>query len=193
MLLMAVMASVPPVIAQGTGAWVPFEATFVRTDPGQRRVVGWFHRGADGSTREESNADGPSRPVILIMNIAKRLQYRFEDEMWNSYPVYLPREGWRPPAVERDPRKYRPAPAIDKLAVFRFVDSQGLVLFVAPALNDFSLRTERPNGGREIFSNVLLRDQPAGLFEPPEGVAVESHPDASGAIFYPAGENPLKK
>ena len=64
--------------ATSVGQWVAFDANFVRTEPGRRRVVGWFHRAADGSTREESNADGPSKPVVLIMNVARELQYRFE-------------------------------------------------------------------------------------------------------------------
>src|ERR1700674_5783816 len=73
--------------------WVAFDASFVRTEPGQRRVVAWFHRGADGSTREESNVDGPARPVVLIMNVARRRQYRFENGAWASYPVNLPPDG----------------------------------------------------------------------------------------------------
>jgi hypothetical protein len=82
---------------------------------------------------------------------------------------------------------YRPAPAIEKIEVLRFVNPQGLVQFVAPQLNDFPLKTDRPNGGREVFSNVVVRDQPAGLFEPPPGAAVLVHRDgATGAIWYPS-------
>src|SRR5882762_4769637 len=109
--------------------WVAFDANFVRTEPGVRRVVGWFHRGADGSTREESNADGPSRPVVLMMNVARRLQYRFENGQWDSYPVNLPPAGFTPAVVERDPRKFTPAAAIEKIDVFRFVNPEGLVQF----------------------------------------------------------------
>jgi hypothetical protein len=171
--------------------WVAFDANFVRTEPGQRKVVGFFHRGTDGSTREESNADGPSKPVVLIMNIARRLQYRLEDGVWHSYPIYLSPNGWRPETSDHDPRTYRPAPAIETIEVLRFVNAQGLVQFVAPKLNDFPLKIERPNGGRELFSNISVRDQPAGLFEPPPGAVVRVHSDgASGAIWYPAGENP---
>jgi hypothetical protein len=198
--IIAVLAS-PVFLSHGSArqvpkptAWVAFDANFVRNEPGVRRVVGWFHRGADGSTREESNADGPSRPLVLIMNVAKRLQYRFENEAWNSYLVNLPPGGFLPETVDRDPRKFTPAPAIEKIEVFRFVNPQGVVLFVAPGLNDFPLRSEGPNGEREIFSNVLIRDQPAGLFEPPPGSAVAAHLyGASGAIYYPAGGNPQAK
>lgn len=156
-------------------AWVAFDATFVRTEPGRRRVVGWFHRGADGSTREESNVDGPSHPVILILNVARELQYRFEDDVWSSYLAYLPPGGLHPQNIDRDPRKYTVAPPIEQIPVFRFVDAQGVLLFVAPSLNNFSLKTERPSGGRESFSNLFVRDQPAGLFEPPPGAAVHVH------------------
>jgi hypothetical protein len=179
------------VFAQAQTPWVAFDANFVRTEPGQRRVVGFFHRGADGSTREESNIDGPSKPVVLIMNIARRLQYRLADGAWHSFPIYLSPNGWRPETIDHDPRTYRPAPPIEKIEVFRFVNPQGLVQFIAPSVNDFPLRTERPNGGRETFSNILVRDQPAGLFEPPPGATVHVHSDgASGAIWYPAGETP---
>jgi hypothetical protein len=170
---------------------VAFDASFVRTEPGARKVVGWFHRGADGSTREESNADGPAKPVTLIMNVARRLQYRFEEGVWASFPVHFPPNGWHPDPVERDPRKFTPAPAIEKIAVFRFVNPQGLVLLVAPGLNYFPLVTERPNGGREVFSSVFVREQPEGLFEPPPDAVVQVHSDgATGAIFYPAGQSP---
>jgi hypothetical protein len=174
--------------------WVAFDATFARTEPGQRKVVGFFHRGADGSTREESNIDGPSKPVVLIMNIARRLQYRLEDGAWHSFPIHLSPNGWRPEQVEHDPRTYRAAPPIETIAVLRFVNPQGLVQFLAPGLNDFSLRMERPNGGREVFSNIFMRDQPAGLFEPPPGATVHVHADgASGVMWYPAGEKPTSR
>src|SRR3954470_635508 len=177
--------------AQQPGPWVAFEANFVRTEPGQRKVVGWFHRAGDGSTREESNIDGPAKPVVLIMNVARRLQYRLENGTWHSFPIYLSPNGWRPEQTDHDPRKYQPARSIEKIEVFRFVNPAGLVLFVAPSLNDFPLKTERPNGGREEFSNVIVREQPPGLFEPPPDANIVVHSDgASGAIWYPAGENP---
>jgi hypothetical protein len=180
-----------PAGAQAREDWTAFDANFVRTEPGARKVVGWFHRSADGSTREESNADGPSAPVTFIMNVAKQLQYRFEGGAWASFPVKLSPNGWHPEAVEHDPRTYRPAPAIEKMPVFRFVNPQGLVLFVAPALNDFPLVTERPGGGREAFSNVFIREQPAGLFEPPPATAVHVYSDGwSGAVWSQAGQNP---
>ena len=178
--------------AQTPATWVAFDANFVRTEPGQRKVVGFFHRGADGSTREESNIDGPARPVVLIMNISRRLQYRVENGAWHSFPIHLSPNGWRPEKVEHDARTYRPASPVEKIEVRRFVNPQGLVLFVAPSLNDFPLKTERPNGGRELFSNIFVRDQPAGLFEPPPGAAVNVHTDgASGAVWYPARELPV--
>jgi hypothetical protein len=182
------------VSAQGAAApWVAFDANFVRTEPGQRKIVGFFHRGVDGSTREESNADGPSKPVVLIMNISRRLQYRMEDDEWHSFPIYLSPNGWRPEKIDHDPRRYRPAAPIEKIAVLRFVNPQGHVQFVAPSLNDFPLKTERTTGGVEVFSNIFLRDQPAGLFEPPPGVNVRAHADgAIGAIWYPAGEKPSR-
>ena len=174
-------------------AWVAFEATFARVEPGQRRVVGFFHRGADGSTREESNIDGPSKPVVLIMNFTRRLEYRLEADEWHSYPISLSPNGWRPEKIDHDPRKYRPAPPIETIAVLRVVTPQGLVEFLAPSLDDFPLRTDRPNGGREAFSNVLVRDQPAGLFEPPPGTTVHIHTaGGTGAIWYPAGQNPRR-
>jgi hypothetical protein len=177
-----------PAPPRGRAAWVAFDATFVRTEPGQRKVVGFFHRGTDGSTREESNADGPSRPVILIMNIAGRVQYRLEDDAWHRFPIYLSPNGWRPDSIEHDPRTYRPAPPMEGISVLRFVNPQGQVQFLAPSLNDFPLRTDRTNGGREVFSNIFVRDQPAGLFEPPPGATVHVHSDgASGAIWTPAG------
>ena len=152
--------------------WVAFDANFARIAPGQRRVVGFFHRGADGSTREESNVDGPSKPAVLIMNAGRRLQYRLIDGQWHSFPIFLSPVESPPASNNHDPRQYRPAPPIEKIPVLRFVNPQGLIQFVAPSLNDFALRTERPGGGYELFSNVLIRDQPAGLFEPPPGATV---------------------
>jgi hypothetical protein len=176
---------IPATYAQAP--WVAFDASFARTERGQRRVVGFFHRGADGSTREESNVDGPARPVVLIMNIAKRLQYKLDAGQWHSFPIYLSPNGWRPEKIDHDPRKYRPAPAVEKIEVLRFVNPQGLVQFIAPQLDDFPLKTERPDGGREVFSNIVVRDQPAELFEPPPGATVYVHQDgATGAIWYPA-------
>jgi hypothetical protein len=193
-IVLTLTALTPGATALVAQEWLAFDANFVRTEPGQRQVVGWFHRGADGSTREESNADGPARPVVLIMNVARRLQYRFEDKVWSSYPVHVPPNGWHPQRVDRDPRKYLPAADIEKVAVFRFVNPEGHVLFVAPSLNDFALRTERGNGGREVFSNIVIREQPAGLFEPPPGVFVSVHSDgASGVIYYPAGQMPATR
>jgi hypothetical protein len=175
-------------ILAAQSSWVAFDANFVRIEPGQRKVVGYFHRGADGSTREESNVDGPARPVVVIMNIGQRLHYRFENGAWHSFPINFSPEGWRPENAAHDPRTYRPAAAIERIPVLRFVNAQGLVQFIAPSLNDFPIRTERPNGGRELFSNVNVADQPVGLFEPPPGATVTVHTDgASGAIWYPAG------
>ncbi len=192
--LVAGLKAGPPsllTVALAQAPWVAFDANFIRTEPGQRRVVGFFHRGGDGSTREESNVDGPSKPVVLIMNIARRLQYRLGDGAWHSYPIYLSPNGWRPERIDHDARTYRPAPPIENIEVLRFVNPQGLVQLIAPSLNDFPLRTERPNGGREIFSNVLIRDQPAGLFEVPPGATVHVHSGAaSGAIWSPAQETP---
>lgn len=177
--------------AQTTAGWVPFDATFVRTELGMPQVIGSFNRSADGSTREESDVDGPGKPhVVLIMNVAKRLQYRFERGAWASYPVNFPPEGWHPVTVERDPRRYAPGPSIQGLPSFRFVNPQGVVQFVVPALNDFALSTERPDGGREVFSNVVVREQRPELFEPPPGAEVEVHTSGgSGAIYYPANSD----
>jgi hypothetical protein len=193
-LTLTLMAAVCPTeaYAQSQAMWVAFDATFVRTEPGQRKVVGFFHRGTDGSTREESNVDGPASPVVLIMNITRRLQYRFEDGAWHSYPVYLSPAGWRPTAAAHDPRTYRPAAAIENIPVLRFVNAQGWVQFVAPSLNDFALKTERPNGGREVYAHIEVAGQPAGLFEPPPGIRVTAHTGGSGAIWYPPGGSPIQ-
>src|SRR5438874_12832759 len=121
--------------------WVAFDANFARIAPGRRKVVGFFHRGADGSTREESNVDGPSTPAVLIMNTGRRLQYRLIDGRWHRFPIFLPPAESPPASNEHDPRQYRPAPPIEHIPVLRFVNPQGLVQFVAPSLNDCALRS----------------------------------------------------
>jgi hypothetical protein len=186
-------AAPTPSHAQTSGEWVAFEATFVRVEPGERKVVGFFHRASDGSTREESNPDGSLKPVVLIMNFSRRLQYRYHDGEWHSFPIFPPPGGWRPEKIAHDPRIYRPAPAIEKIDVLRFVNPQGLIQFLAPALNDFPLKTQRPNGGYELFSNLVLGDQSPGLFEPPPGDPVRAHIDGAGAIYYSPGDLPSSK
>ncbi len=177
-----------------TARWVAFDATFARTEPGVRKVVGFFHRDADGSTREDSNIDGPSRPAVFIMNVARRLDYTYENGVWSSYPLNLPPQGVRPDSVARNARQYAPAKPIEGWTVVRFVNPQGIVQFQAPTLNYFALRTERPNGGREVFSNITIREQPADLFLPPPTAAVTTRNDAwRGPIWYPAGETPNTK
>jgi hypothetical protein len=186
--LMAFAAQTPPA---STAVWVAFDATFVRTEPGMRKVVGFFHRDAGGSTREDSNIDGPSRPVVVIMNVVRRLDYTYENGAWSSYPLNLPPQGVRPDTVARNARQYAPAKPIDGMNVVRFVNPQGVVQFQAPKLNYFALRTERPGGGREVFSNINIREQPADLFLPPPTAAVTHRRDAwQGPIWYPAGETP---
>jgi hypothetical protein len=175
------------------GPWVAFDASFVRTEPGMRRVVGWYHRAFDGSTREESNLDGPAVAVIFITNVQKKLQYVFENKVWTSYTMNLPPGGLRPDPVARNPRSFTPAKPIDGIEVVRFVNPQGIVQFQAPKLNYFAVRTERPSGGREAFSNIAVREQPTDLFEPPPGASVQSRPEVwRGPIWYPAGEKPSK-
>ena len=108
--------------------------------------------------------------------------------------VALPPNGVHPQAIEHDPRTYTAAPAMENISVFRFVNAEGLVLLVAPALNDFPLRTDKPGGGREVFSNIFIRDQPAGVFEPPASVFIHVHTEAAaGVLVYPAGQNPRTK
>ena len=183
--------------AQGRPAnaasWVAFDATFVQTEPGARQIVGWFHRGADGSTREESNADGPSAPVVLIMNVNRRLAYAFERGAWTSYTLNIPPQGMRPDTIPRNSRQFTPAKPIDGIDVVRFVDSQGLVQFQAPKLNYFALVTENAGGGREAYSNVAIREQPADLFLPPPSAVVTARPEQwRGPIWYPAGQPPAR-
>lgn len=176
-----------------TAPWVAFDATFVRTEPGTRQIVGWFHRGADGSTREESNADGPNAPVVLIMNVTRRLAYAFENGAWTSYTVNLPPQGLRPDTIPRNPRLFTPARPVDGIDVVRFVTPQGLVQFQAAKLNYFALVTENPGGGREAYSNVVIREQPADLFLPPPSAIVTARPDQwRGPIWYPAGQPPAR-
>ena len=188
---LAFAAQTPP---PNTARWVAFDANFVRTEPGMRKVVGFFHRDADGSTREDSNIDGPSRPAVFIMNVARRLDYTYENGVWSSYPLNLPPQGVRPDTVARNARQYVPAKPIDGMNVVRFVNPQGIVQFQAPTLNYFALRTERLNGGREVFSNINIREQPADLFLPPPTAAVINRHDAwHGPIWYPAGKTPNTK
>jgi hypothetical protein len=172
--------------------WVAFDANFVRTEPGMRKVVGFFHRSADGSTREDSNADGPAKPVVLIVNVTTRLDYTFENGVWTSYPLNVPPQGVRPDTV-RNPRQYTPAKPIAGMEVVRFVNPQGVVQFQAPKLNYFSVLTEKPGGGREIFSSINVREQPSDLFLPPPSAVIDARTDAwRGPIWYPAGQPPPK-
>jgi hypothetical protein len=175
----------------GPARWVEFDANFVRTEPGRRKVVGFFHRGADGSTREDSNFDGPANPVVLITNVTTRLEYTFEGAVWTSYTLNVPPQGIRPDTAPRNSREYVPAKPIDGIEVVRFVNPQGIVQFQAPSLNYFAIQTERPGGGRETYSNINVREQPADLFLPPPAAVVNSRTDAwRGPIWYPAGETP---
>jgi VWFA-related protein len=168
--------------------WVPFEASFVRTDPNRSRpVAGRFYRASDGSTREETDTDDPERAMISITNLSRCIQYQFVNGRWSSYPVKLPPGGVRPQEVPDDSRRFSPAPAVDGFEVLRFVNAQGIVQFQAPRLDYFPLAVENPAGGRQVFSSVRLGEQPEKWFEPPEGSAVESRSDWRGAVFYPAG------
>ncbi|MCM3881708.1 MAG: hypothetical protein ND807_16490 [Vicinamibacterales bacterium] len=186
--LLAFGVQAPPA---NTPRWVEFDANFVRTQPGMRKVVGFFHRGVDGSTREDSNVDGPSKPVILITNVTTRLEYTFEGGAWTSYPLNVPPQGVRPDTIARNPRQYAPDKPIDGMVVVRFVNPQGIVQFQAPSLNYFAIHTERPGGGRETYSNINIREQPADLFLPPPGAVVTARTDGwRGPIWYPAGEAP---
>ncbi len=189
--LLTLPVQAPPTASPATtGRWVEFDANFVRTEPGMRKVVGFFHRGADGSTREESNVDGPAKPVVLISNVTTRLEYTFENGIWTSYPLNLPPQGVRPDTV-KNPREYAAAKPIDGFDVVRFVNPQGVVQFQAPTLNYFPVVTERPSGGRETYSNINIREQPADLFLPPPSANVVARPDNwRGPIWYPAGEKP---
>jgi hypothetical protein len=156
-----------------------------------RKIVGWYHRASDGSTREESNLDGPANPVVFITNVARRLQFALENRVWTSYPMYLPPGGLNPDASRRDPRYYAAAKPVGGFDVVRFVNPQGIVLFQAPQLNYFAVRSEKPNGGREEFSAIEVREQPTELFEPPPGASVQSRPDSwRGPVWYTPGQNP---
>ena len=87
-----------------------------------------------------------------------------------------------------DPRRFPAAPPVEGFEVVRFVDAQGFVLFEAPRLDYFALVTENPAGGREVFSNVQLGEQPAEWFQPPKDSAVEPLSDWRGAVYSPAVE-----
>lgn len=186
-LLVVILSQAGLSAQQSGGPWVAFDASFVRTEPGMRKIVGWYHRASDGSTREESNLDGPSVPVVFITNVPRKLQFALENKVWTSYTMNLPPGGLNPDAVQRNPRHFSPAKPIAGFEVLRFVNPQGVVQFQAPKLSHFVLRTEKPTGGREEFSNVIIREQPADLFEPPPGTAVQSRPDIwRGPIWYPS-------
>jgi VWFA-related protein len=170
--------------------WVPFEASFTRTDPlSSRKIVGRFRRASDGSTREETDVDDPVRAIVAITNLARCVQYQFVNGAWSSYPVKLPPDGFGPQAVPEDPHRFLPAPAVEGFEVLRFVNAQGIALFQAPRLDYFALATENPAGGREVFSSIKQGEQSADWFEPPEGSAIEARADWRGALFYPVSQS----
>ena len=168
--------------------WVPFEADFVRIDPGTpRKAAGTYRRASDGSVRVETDMDDATRAVVFITNIAKRVQYQLVNGRWSSYPVKVPPDGFGPPVVQAEPHRLSPAPPVEGFEVLRFVNAQGLVLFEAPKLDYFALVTENPAGGRDAFSNVRVGEQSAEWFEPPSGTFVEARSDWRGAVFYRQG------
>jgi hypothetical protein len=172
--------------------WVSFSADVRIYQRGSETptTVGRFFQGADGSDRMETGpVEDPTR-VISIKNIARVTSYmKTSAGRWSAAPMEIsPERGWRPPkwrlgTPALTPHPYRLAiragengdlQAADGFEAFVHVDQYGNVDYMVPTLNFFRAVRESPSMGyKALYFNIRLEPQPAALFEPPPGVAVE--------------------
>ena len=166
--------------------WVPFTAHMRKSVAANGvqdvKVQGRYYRRSDGSTRSESGmVNGPIK-VIDIKNIAQNRFYLFENERWQSYPMLLPAEGFRPLQRREDMKGLeRHSEAVSSFLVYKHTDRGGVVSMKAPDLNFFALRTSFKETTQEFY-DVQLGEQPDDLFEPPVGAEVEQRTEFRGII-----------
>ena len=169
--------------------WVAFDADIrTVTQLGGVTVVGRYYQASDGSTREETGPVKAPASVITINNVTTSTHYSYVHSQWHSYPMKLPAGGYRPGlrVVGRTHGLEESVEVIQGFSVYRATTSGGVVRMQAPALNFYPLRIEF-EGTRQDCLNVVIREQPRELFEPPAGASVTPHDELRGIISNPTG------
>ena len=171
-------------------SWVPFTADVRTTDPVRPTVLGRFYRSGDGSTRTDTTVEGDTK--VLINNVALNRCFRyFKATGWMSNPMALPPGGFTPVKHRKDSAELsRHAEKVAGFDVFRHVSPAGRESsLLAPDLNMFALRVERPDGGTLEYSNIQLGEPPPGTFEPPPGVPITHRTEPAGIVWVPRKKN----
>jgi hypothetical protein len=63
--------------------------------------------------------------------------------------------------------------ATEGFDAYRQLNSQSILNMLVPALNMFAVVTQRPDGWRQVFTDIKIGEQPADLFEPPPGATIQ--------------------
>jgi hypothetical protein len=177
--------------------WVPFSAKVTITSPTGPATIGLFFRDPNGSAREATGPAFTDVRVISITNVAAEMVYIYSSRSgWVSHPMSLPAGSVHPmryrttfPGVEKYPNRLAlevgqngSLTATEGFEACRQFNSQSIFKLLVPALNMFEVVTQRPDGWRQVFSDIKIGEQPADLFEPPPGATIQVSTTPKGTV-----------
>ena len=183
----------------GPRDWVPFSADVRVTFPGINGVTtGRFYRSSDGSGRLETTFEGRELegPLVSIRNVSERMSYVGRGLAWTSTHLgNAPMSGparWREGTVglTKLPQRVSLSPGADTTSGsdLRLLSEGGYETYrwsvgsvdclLVPKLNFFPVvRNSLLSGRREVYSNIVVGEQPPGLFSPPPGATIKPSED----------------
>lgn len=174
-------------IIEAPRAWVPFQAKFTVSHPGQPLIHGRFYRSSIGSVRKESGPAPDDVRVIRITNLADRTVYGFHYKFGWMKAELTKAKTVPPQFIARALSEFPYALAIEKgqsgslqekdmgLTAYEYRHA-GVVALKVPALNFFDVVLQRHDGRYEAYTDIERIEPKAEVFVPPPGVKVAIAP-----------------
>ena len=170
--------------------WVAFSAELELVDGNGQVRTGRVFRDEHGCERAETPTGPKGSMVITIQNFEEHKVFSSLNGRWSVQamrPAPRPRPrpaGYRPPTLERHEDFDVYEHWIDVRRPDGTITRRRRV--IAPALDDYYVSFERPDGQTQTARNIRLGPQPAELFQPPAGTELAERPGIGGSMLLQA-------
>jgi hypothetical protein len=164
--------------------------------PGAQTIVGSFYRASDGSTRLETRTEGTNGEFLVsIKRVATAQFFVGRGDRFEAHPMDIKAGEFSPPQL----RLGMPGLSFYKhrldigaggtgslgaekgFTAYQRVDANGSVGLFIPELNFLeAVMQNMASGVRITYTNIVIGDQPASLFNPPPTATITYLADPKG-------------